>query len=69
MKNIPNAMKFSTHSSSSSLIINMIFQNADLGPKLKAWANLNSKLNAPDFFEIWQSEQIEHANYEYINCN
>ena len=58
-------MKFSA----SLLIINMIFETADLAPKLKAWANLNSKLNAPDFFEIWQSEQIEHANYEYINCN
>ena len=69
MKNIPNAMKFSAHSSSSSLIINMIFETADLGSKLKAWAHLISKLNAPDFFEIWQSEQIEHANYEYINCN
>ena len=20
--------------------------------------------NVPDFYEIWQSEQIEHANYE-----
>ena len=47
----------------------MIFETADLGSKLKAWAHLSSKLNAPDFFEIWQSEQIEHANYEYINCN
>ena len=65
MKNIPNAMKFSA----SLLIINMIFETADLGSKLKAWAHLISKLNAPDFFEIWQSEQIEHANYEYINCN
>ena len=23
--------------------------------------------NVPDFYEIWQSEQIEHANYGYIN--
>ena len=22
--------------------------------------------NVPDFYEIWHSEQIEHANYEYI---
>ena len=36
MKNIPNAMKFGTQSrSSSSLIINMIFEIADLEPKLK----------------------------------
>ena len=47
-------MKFSTQSSSSSLIINMIFEIADLGPKLKAWADLDSKLNVPDFFKIWQ---------------
>ena len=45
MKNIPNAMKFSTQSSSSFLIINMMFEIADLGPKLKA---SDSKLNASD---------------------
>ena len=65
MKNIPNAMKFSAHSSSSLLIINMMFEIADLGPKLKA---SDSKLNASDV-AIWQSEQIEHVNYQYINCN
>ena len=31
----------------------MIFEIADLDPKLKAWADLDSKLNAPDFYEIW----------------
>ena len=30
MKNIPNAMKFGTQSRSSSLIINMMFEIADL---------------------------------------
>ena len=69
MKNILNAMKFSNWNSSSSLVINMIFETADLGLRVKAWTSLNSKLNAPDFFYIWQSEQIEHGNYEYINCN
>ena len=64
MKNIPNAMKFSTQSSSSLLIINM-FEIADISPKLKA---SDSKLNASDV-AIWQSEQIEHVNYQYINCN
>ena len=70
MKNIPNAMKFSTQSSSSLLIINMMFRIADLGPKLKASdpKDLDSKLNASDV-AIWQSEQIEHVNYQYINCN
>ena len=48
MKNIPNAMKFSA----SLLIINMIFETADLGSKLKAWAHLISKLNAPDFLKF-----------------
>ena len=62
-------MKFNNWNSSSSLVINMIFETADLGLRVKAWTSLNSKLNAPDFFYIWQSEQIEHGNYEYINCN
>ena len=50
MKNIPNAMKFSTQSNSSLLIINMVFEIADLGPKLKASdsKDLDSKLNASD---------------------
>ena len=25
--------------------------------------------DVPDFYGIWHSEQIEHANYEYINWN
>ena len=25
--------------------------------------------NVPNFNEIWLSEQIEHATYEYINWN
>ena len=44
MKYIPNAMKFDTQSRSSSLIINMIFEIADLDPNLKTWADLVSKL-------------------------
>ena len=59
-------MKFGTQSRSSTLIINMIFETADLDPKLKAWSQ---NCNVPDFYEIWQSEQIEHDNYEYINWN
>ena len=40
MRNIPNAMKFGTQSTSNSLILNMIFEVADLeslvrfGPKI-----------------------------------
>ena len=39
MKYIPNAMKFGNQISSSSLIINMIFEIAGLDPKLKTWAD------------------------------
>ena len=44
MKNIPGAIKFNTQSRSSLLIMNMIFEIAYLDPKLKAWADLVSKL-------------------------
>ena len=37
-------MKFGTQSRSSSLIVNMIFEIADLDPKLKTLADLVSKL-------------------------
>ena len=37
MKYISNFMKFGTQSRSSSLILNMIFEIADLDPKLKTW--------------------------------
>ena len=51
MKYIPSAMKFGNQSRSSSLIINMIFEIADLNPKLKAWADLVSKSqNVPEFY-------------------
>ena len=61
-------MKFGTQSRSSLLIINMIFEIADFGPKLKTWQIWSQNCNVPDFYEIWQSEQIGHANnYEYIN--
>ena len=36
----------------------MIFEVADLDPKLKI-----QDCNVPDFYEIWHSEQIEQANY------
>ena len=53
MKYVPNAMKFGTQSRSSLLIINMIFEIADLDPKLKTWADLVSKLQcAPTFMTL-----------------
>ena len=49
MKYIPNAMKFGNQSRSSLLIINMIFEIADLDPKLKTWEDLVSKLQCAQF--------------------
>ena len=69
MKYICNAMKFDTQSRSSSLIINMIFEIVDLDPKLNTWQIWSQYCNVIDFYEVWHSEQIEHANYEYINWN
>ena len=40
MKFISNAMKLGTQGRSRSLIINMIFEIADIDPKLKTWADL-----------------------------
>ena len=42
----------------------MIFEIADVDSKLKTWVDLVSNCNVLDF-----SEQIEHANYKYINRN
>ena len=69
MKNSPNALKFSTQSRWSSLIINMIFEIADRDLKLKLGQIWSQNCNAHDFYEIWQPEQIGHANYECINWN
>ena len=47
----------------------MIFGVADNDPKLKTWADLVSKSQCARFYEMWHSQRIEHANYEYINWN
>ena len=65
MKYNPNAMKFGIRSMSSSLIINMIFEIADLYPKLKTWADLVSKLQYAWFLWNLTPKQIKHTNYEY----
>ena len=49
MKCIPNAMKFGNQSRSSSLIINMTFEIADLDPKLKTLTDLVSKMQCARF--------------------
>ena len=46
----------------------MIFEITDLDPKLYL-SRWSQNWNVPDFHKIWHSEQIEHANYEYINWN
>ena len=46
-------MKFGTQSRSSSLIINMISEIADVAPKLKTWADFVSKSQcAPIFMKL-----------------
>ena len=53
MKCIVDAMKFGTQSRSSSWFINMVFEIADLDPKLKAWSDSVSKLQyAPIFMKF-----------------
>ena len=42
-------MKFGTQSRSSPLIINTIFEIADLDLKLKTWADLDSKFQCAQF--------------------
>ena len=44
MKYIPNAIKFGIQSRSSWLIINVIFEIADLDSKLNTWADLALKI-------------------------
>ena len=58
MECISNAMKFGNQSRSSSLIINMIFQIADLGPKIKTWANLVPKLKYARIFMKFRTQDI-----------
>ena len=62
MKCIPNAMKSDDQGKSSSLILSIIFEIADLDPKLKAWVELKN-CNTSNFYEYWHSEQIEHDDY------
>ena len=62
-------MKFGNQSRPSSLIINVIFEIADLDSKLKTqiWSQ---NCNVPGFYEIRHSEQMEHAKFGTQNkCN
>ena len=51
MKYIPNAMKSDDQGKSSSLILSIIFEIADLDPKLKAWVELKTAIR-PIFINI-----------------
>ena len=61
MEYIPNAMKLGTQSKSSLLIINIIFEIADLDPKLKLGQIWSQNCNVLNFYEIWHCEQAKHA--------
>ena len=50
-------------------MINMIFEIVDPDRNLTLGQIWSQNCNIPDFNEIQHSEQIEHANYEYINWN
>ena len=71
MKYIPQYyIKFETQSRSSSLVIYMIFEIADLDPKSNTLRQIWSQnCNMSDFYEICYLEQIEHANYEYFDSD
>ena len=45
-------MKFDTQSLLGLLIVNMTFEIVDLDLKLNTWADLVSKLQLPDFYDI-----------------
>ena len=62
MKYTPYAMKFGNQNRLRSLIKNMMFEIADLDPK-KHGQIWSQNCNLPDYYEIWHSEQVEHANY------
>ena len=56
-------MNFGTESRSSSLIIKMISEIAELTRNC-TWAVWSENFNVPDFYETWHSERTEHARYE-----
>ena len=56
-------MNFGTQNKLNMLVTNILIGIDDLHPK---FAKSGSKTETfPIFYEIWQSQQIEHANYEY----
>ena len=58
-------MKFGTQNKSNMLIINILIEIDDFQPKLQI-SKFGPKTEIfSNFYEIWHSQQIEHANYEY----
>ena len=56
-------MNFGTQNKLNMLVTNILIGIDDLHPK---FGKSGSKTETfPIFYEIWQSQQIEHANYEY----
>ena len=48
------------------LIMNMVLGTDDLDPKLYIRAKFCPSTEiGSDFYEMWHSQQMEHANYEY----
>ena len=66
MKYIPNAMKSGTQSMSSSIILNMIFENCRSWAEIKNLGRFGFKIAmCSNFYEIWHLVQSKHASYEY----
>ena len=66
LENISNAMTFGTQSRSSSLILNIIFENCGSWPEIKYFSRFGLKIAmCSNFYEIWHLVQMEHAYYEY----
>ena len=61
----PIFMKFGTQNKSNMLIVNILIGLDDLDLKLQICQIWSQNWNFLQFYEMWQSQQIEHANFEY----
>ena len=70
MKYTHNAMKFGTQSRSSFVNHKYDIWNWVSWPELKNLGRFGLKIAmCSNFYEIWHSVQIKHANYEYSTWN
>ena len=58
-------MKFGTQNKLNMLIINILTGIDELDPKLQICEIWSQTEMCSNFYEIWHSQQVEHANYEY----